>query len=187
MASDIQLRTILIVRKETRCCHIGYSFRLTARVLLYAPSHRQDSTYHSLCYTSRGTLAGTRNSPMGPPWRIYPTTHHTMSEHCYHVATSRCPIKTDASMLLNKYNIFIVIINPLQCHVAPLVYLVTGWYKPQSVCIISKHEALWQSHHTEGQGHPPWVADQLHCACQSDSPEIQQQLNITHSDSAGQC
>ena len=33
--------------------------RLTARVLLYAPSHRQDSTYHSLCYTSRGALAGT--------------------------------------------------------------------------------------------------------------------------------
>ena len=54
MASDIWLRTILIVRKETRCRHIGYSFRLTARVLLYAPSHRQDSTYHGLCYTSRG-------------------------------------------------------------------------------------------------------------------------------------
>ena len=58
MASDIWLRTILIVRKETRCCHVGYSYRLTARVLLYAPSHRQDSTYHSLCYTSRGALAG---------------------------------------------------------------------------------------------------------------------------------
>ena len=39
MASDIWLRTTLIVRKETRCCHIGYSFRLAARVLLYAPSH----------------------------------------------------------------------------------------------------------------------------------------------------
>ena len=67
MASDIWLRTILIVRKETRCRHIGYSYRLTARVLLYAPSHRQDSTYHGLCYTSRGTLSGTRNSSMGPP------------------------------------------------------------------------------------------------------------------------
>ena len=67
MASDIWLRTILIVRKETRCRHIGYSFRLTARVLLYAPSHRQDSTYHGLCYTIRGALAGTRNSSMGPP------------------------------------------------------------------------------------------------------------------------
>ena len=67
MASDIWLRTILIVRKESRCRHIGYSFRLTARVLLYAPSHRQDSIYHGLCYTSRGALAGTRNSSMGPP------------------------------------------------------------------------------------------------------------------------
>ena len=78
MASDIWLRTVLIVRKETRCRHIGYSNRLTARVLLYAPSHRQDNTYHSLCYTSRGALAGTRNSSMGPPhegsirWPIAP-------------------------------------------------------------------------------------------------------------------
>ena len=63
MASNIWLRTILIVRKETRCRHTGYS----ARVLLYAPSHRQDNTYNSLCYTSRGALAGMRNSSMGPP------------------------------------------------------------------------------------------------------------------------
>ena len=67
MASDIWLRTILIVRKETRCRLIGYSYRLTTRVLLYAPSHRQDNTYHGLCYTSRGALAGTRNSSMGSP------------------------------------------------------------------------------------------------------------------------
>ena len=67
MASDIWLRTILIVRKETRCRHIGYSFRLAARVLLYASFHRQDNTYHGLCNTSRGALAGTRNSSMGPP------------------------------------------------------------------------------------------------------------------------
>ena len=53
--------------KGNRCRIIGYSFRLTARVLLYAPSHRQDNTYHGLCYTSRGALAGTRNSSMGPP------------------------------------------------------------------------------------------------------------------------
>ena len=65
MASDIWLRTILIVRKETRCRHIGHSFQLAARVILYAPSHRQDNTYHGLCYTSCGSLAGTRNSSMG--------------------------------------------------------------------------------------------------------------------------
>ena len=55
MASNIWLRTILIVRKETRCHHID----LTAKVLLYAPFHRQDNTYHCLCYTSHGALAGT--------------------------------------------------------------------------------------------------------------------------------
>ena len=54
MASELWLRTILIVRKETCCRHIGYSYRLTEMVILYAPSHRQDNTYHSLCYTSRG-------------------------------------------------------------------------------------------------------------------------------------
>ena len=64
IASDIWLRTILVERKETRCRHIGYSYRLTAWVLLCAPSHRQDSTYHGLCYTSHGALAGTRNSWM---------------------------------------------------------------------------------------------------------------------------
>ena len=68
MASDIWLRTILIVRKETRCCHIGYSYRLTARVLLYAPSHRQDGTYHSLCYTSRGALAEKDNESTYIKW-----------------------------------------------------------------------------------------------------------------------
>ena len=40
MASDIWLRTILIVRKETRCQNIGYFFRLAARVLLDASSPR---------------------------------------------------------------------------------------------------------------------------------------------------
>ena len=61
------VKTTPIAREETRCRHIGYSFRLAARVLLYASSLRQDITYHGLCYTSRGVLAGTRNSSMGPP------------------------------------------------------------------------------------------------------------------------
>ena len=54
-------------REENHCNHMGYSFRLAARVLLYAPSHRQDSTYQGLCYTRHGALAGMRNSSMGPP------------------------------------------------------------------------------------------------------------------------
>ena len=64
-------------------------FPISSKVFLYAPSHRQDNTYHGLCYTSRGALAGTRNSWMGQPWRIDPTTHRTMSKRSYHRATSR--------------------------------------------------------------------------------------------------
>ena len=43
---------------------MGYSFRLEARVLLHAPSHRQDSKYHSLCYTSRRALDGRNRGEM---------------------------------------------------------------------------------------------------------------------------
>ena len=69
-----------IPREETWFHHyLGYSFRLAARVLLYAPSHRQDSTYHILSYTSHGTLAGTRNSSDSLPWGIDLMTHHTTS------------------------------------------------------------------------------------------------------------
>ena len=58
--------------------HMGYSFWLTARVLLYAPSHRQDNSYHSLWYTSRGALAGTTNSSMVYPMkdRYDDPSHH---------------------------------------------------------------------------------------------------------------
>ena len=86
---------ILIVREETCCHHIGYSFRLAARVLLYAPSHWQDSTYHRLCYTSRGALAGTRNSSMGPPhegsirWPIAPWVNALTTE--LHLAPTTLP------------------------------------------------------------------------------------------------
>ena len=37
---------------------MGYSFWLAAS------SHRLDNTYHNLCYTSRGALAGMRNGSM---------------------------------------------------------------------------------------------------------------------------
>ena len=101
---------------ETCCCHMGYSFRLTARVLLYAPSHRQDSTYHGLCYTSRGAQAGTRNTSMGPPWRIDPTTHHTISECSYHRATSRSYlwlVAGDRLVLAKKWDVMSCWIDPL--------------------------------------------------------------------------
>ena len=34
---------------------------------LYALSHRQDNTHHSLYYSSRKTQTGTKNCSMGPP------------------------------------------------------------------------------------------------------------------------
>ena len=81
MVLDIWLRTILIVRKETRCRHIGYSYWLTARV--FYMHHSTDRITHTTA-SSRGALAGTRNSSMGPPWRIDLTSHRTTSEHSYH-------------------------------------------------------------------------------------------------------
>ena len=61
----------------------GLLFPINSKGFLYAPSHREDSTYHGLCYTRREVLAGTRNSSMGPPRSIDPTTHRTISERSY--------------------------------------------------------------------------------------------------------
>ena len=82
---------------------MGYSFRLAAWVILYAPSHIHDSIYRGLWYTSRGALAGSRNSSMGPPWRIDPTTHRTMSERSYHGATSRSNLHDDSILKIKKH------------------------------------------------------------------------------------
>ena len=112
MASDIWLRTILIVRKETRCRHIGYSLRLTARVLLYAPSHRQDSTYHSLCYTSRVALAGTKNSSMGS----------------LHEGLIRRPIAPWANALTTELHFAPEWLQPLSCYmVVKILCMVLLW------------------------------------------------------------
>ena len=56
-----------MVKDHSDSDYMDYSFRLAARVLLYASSNIQDDTYHGLCYTSRGALVGTRHSSMGPP------------------------------------------------------------------------------------------------------------------------
>ena len=87
MASDMRLRTIQITREETVTAMV-YSFLLAARVLFYALSHRQDSTYHGLCYISSGALAGMGNSSMDPPW----DRSDGLSQHewiLYHGSTSR--------------------------------------------------------------------------------------------------
>ena len=38
----------------------GLLFPISSKGSLYASSHWQDNTYHGLCYTSRGALAGMR-------------------------------------------------------------------------------------------------------------------------------
>ena len=48
---------------------------------IYIPSHRQDNTYHSLCYTSCGALAGTRNSSKGPQfsYKLHQNKHGSVN------------------------------------------------------------------------------------------------------------
>ena len=105
MVSDIWLRTILIVRKETRCRH---SYQLTARVLLYAPSHRQDNTYYGLCYTSRGALAGTRNSSMGGCDKCLLSTSQ---QHLQDIHAQGLRSRLDESTTISLYkNIFTLIL-----------------------------------------------------------------------------
>ena len=85
--------------------------------------HPTDRIAHTT-YTSRGALAGTRNSSMGPPnegsirrpiapWanalttelHLTPTTHRTMSERSYHGATSRShdPSHHERTLLPRSY------------------------------------------------------------------------------------
>ena len=86
-----------IAREDTR--HMGYSFRVAARILLYALSHTQDYTYHNLCYTSRGALAGTRNISMGICFFSKPMTDCDLlrpipiiETHVHHkISQSLCP------------------------------------------------------------------------------------------------
>ena len=54
-------------------------FLIRSKCSIYAPTHRQDSIYNSLYYTSCGALDGTRNNLICPPWSIDQTTHRIIS------------------------------------------------------------------------------------------------------------
>ena len=45
----------------------GLLFSISSKGFVYASSRRQDNSYHGLCYTCSGALAGTKNNSMGPP------------------------------------------------------------------------------------------------------------------------
>ena len=142
MASDIWLRTTQTAREETRCRDIGYSFRIAARVLLYASSNRQDNTYQGLCCTSRGALAGTRIILMDPPWRIDPTTHRTMSERSHHGATSRSSAGMKSCLAVHATMTPTTVSNFL-----PMLKLIAGRY----TCVIfSIHSHLSEPSNYQG-------------------------------------
>ena len=76
------------MRKETRCRHIGYSFRLTDRIA-HTTAFVTPVVDHWL---EREIAQWVDTHTHTPPWRIVPTTHRTMSERSYHGATSRSSI-----------------------------------------------------------------------------------------------
>ena len=63
-------------------------FPVSSKGSLYAPSHRQDSTNHGICYTSGGTLAGMRNSLVDPLRGINPVITIFIKEN-YALNTNR--------------------------------------------------------------------------------------------------
>ena len=65
----------------------GLLFSISSKFFLYALSHRQNNTYHAFGYTSRGALAGTRNSSMGDNACMHTYTYtyiHTDVYTCTH-------------------------------------------------------------------------------------------------------
>ena len=77
MASEIWSRTIFDSEKGNPLPPHRLLYPINNKgSFIYAPSHRQDNTYHGLCYTSRGALAETRQSETETRIYIY-TQRHT--------------------------------------------------------------------------------------------------------------
>ena len=75
-------------------------FLINSKCSFICTAHRQDSTYHGLCYTSRGALAGTRNSSMGSP----------------HEGSIRQPIAPRANALTNELHFAPLAQSIPNCH-----------------------------------------------------------------------
>ena len=54
---------------------------------IYASSHRQNNTYHSLCYTSRGALAGTRTVQKVPTFLCVDAFPRFRCNNCRQLST----------------------------------------------------------------------------------------------------
>ena len=75
---------------------------------MHLPTYRITHT-KVLCYTCRGALAGTRNSTMGPPWRIDSTNHRTMCEQAPLLSKSCITQEEESNVLWPHGNIHIAI------------------------------------------------------------------------------
>ena len=80
----------------------GLLFSIDSKGSFICTSHRQDNTYHGLCYTSHGALAGTRNSSMG----ILMETFQNLLPMKY--VYSNKSLQTTNNYTLNKFSDFTV-------------------------------------------------------------------------------
>ena len=87
---------------------MGYSFWLAARVLICTIQHRIAHTTTS-CYTSYRTLAGMRNSSIGPPWGIDLTNHRTRTRH-----STRPTSRNDPDTIMIAA--FMLFLNAISCN-----------------------------------------------------------------------
>ena len=88
MASDIWLRTILIVREETHCRHrLLFLISSKGSFICTIP----DRIAHTTAFVTPVVEHWLEQeiAQWVHPWRIDPTTHRIMSERSYHGATSR--------------------------------------------------------------------------------------------------
>ena len=105
---------------------MGYSFDLAARDLLYAPAYRLDSTYHGLCYISRGAMAGNVTQWSSMRDRSDDPSHHEQTQYTIHLKMFYANIsaiskgaeeeKEQAHAQSSSYNIiFIVLFSFIFC------------------------------------------------------------------------
>ena len=82
-----RMLAITLTATDAECSHHVDCYRRRMLAIMLTGTNVECSRSHFIygfCYTSRGALAVSRNSSMGPPWR----THSTISERSYHGATS---------------------------------------------------------------------------------------------------
>ena len=92
---------------------------------------------------------------MGPPWRIDPTTHRTMSEHSYHGATSRYRTGGRTRVWSQRLSVLIRPNEPLHHYdrsLVPSVVLENEWIKQRNgnatntlVLLIGARVSGWDS------------------------------------------